>query len=186
MKNSPPGLYLMLPVSAGPLVGGPDVGASADFLKGYVKGFLLGGWSLLEGVYHLGKIAIEESFRLSPVAFPIVMTFGDRYESELSFTRSVKDLAVTTGSVALGIQQDQNDLMVALLVGDQEAIARISAPYRTGLEFTAELLEALGEEYALSPPEKQGEIFGRAVFEIFALAVAYAKVGSLGRSGSSS
>jgi hypothetical protein len=172
----------MLPVSAGAVTGtGPDAGASADFLKGYVKGFLLGGWSVVEGLYHLGKISVKEAVRLHPVAVPIVMVFGDRYESELRLARAAKDLAVTTANVALGIQQDQNDLMIALLVGDLEAMARISEPYRLGLEFTAELLKALGEEYASSPPEKQGEIFGRAVFEVFSLAVVYAKAGQLGK-----
>jgi hypothetical protein len=182
MKNSPPGIYLMVPlpvaVAAGPPV---DLGVSADFLKGYVKGFLLGGWGLVEGLYELGKLAVKEGLRLSPMGFVYVMAFGDRYQSEVEFARNVKDLAVKLAELQMRIRQDEAAVITALLVGDYSAIATLSEPYRIGMQLAVELLKALGEVYADSPPEQQGYILGRAVFEVFALVAVFAKAGQLGK-----
>jgi hypothetical protein len=169
---------------------GLDSGASSGttdpntaFLWGYTKGFFLGGWSLVEGTFSLGSFAIGEGARLSPWGFVIVMTVGDEYESEARWARSARDAALTMAAIAQAIQQDQDELILALLAGDEESVGLISAPYRMGLEFSVELLKALGEEYEVSPPEEQGEIFGRAMFEVFSFAVVYAKLGQVTKLG---
>jgi hypothetical protein len=183
MKNSPPAVILMLPNAGGAATGTsasvPE--ASLPFLKGYVKGLLLGGYSIIEGVFQLGALSLQEFLRIQPLGVAYVMTFGDHYESELKFARDAKDLAIKLGEIALQVNQDQQAIIEALLVGDQQVAAAISEPYAVALEFSVELLKELGNEYAASPPEQQGEIFGRAMFEIFTLALAYAKAGQLGK-----
>ena len=156
-------------------------GDSGDFIFGFAKGFGGGAWAMVEGLALIAKFLLKEGFRLSPIGFPIVMTFGDRYESEFAFARSATDIVLTLARVSLAIKQAEAELILALLAGDMEEVATLSAPYVIGLQYALEILEALAQEFALSPPHLQGEIMGRAVFEIVALALTFAKVGQLSK-----
>jgi hypothetical protein len=177
MKNSPPGIYTYIQ-SIDETVSSGDAG---DFFFGFVKGFGGGAWSMVEGVFILGKFVLKEGLRLSPIGYPVVMFFGDRYQSEAAFARSAFDIVRTLALVSQAIQTNQQELLIALLSGDMEEVAALSGPYLIGLQFSLEILEALAGEYAASPPHEQGEILGRAIFEIVALAVAFAKAGQLGK-----
>ncbi len=184
MKNSPPILVIVMPTGPGTMVVDPAlVSAQARFLGGYAKGLGLGVVSLVEGVFQLATLAAKEGVRLHPLAVPFVMTFGDRYASELAVARSTKDLAVKLGNLTLAMQQDQTDLSVALLSGDLDEIAVISEPYRMAYEYGTELIQAAAQEVLASPPEKQGELLGRVVFELASLAAVYAKAGQVGKLG---
>ena len=172
---SVPSIYLYLQAIDETVLSG-DAG---DFFFGFAKGFGGGAWAMVEGLALIAKFLLKEGLRLSPVGFPVVMLFGDRYESEIAFARGAADITFTLAKVSLAIQQNQQELMFALLTGDMQEVAVLSTPYVIGLQFTVEILQALWEEFALSPPHEQGEIVGRAVFEIVALALIFGKAGQL-------
>ncbi len=185
MKNSPPAVVIFVPTpNPGVVVVDPDlVGAQARFVAGYVKGFVMGGFGMVEGTLRLAVAASVEGARLSPLGLYWVMTFGDRYGSEIEFARKTKDLALKLASLSWAMQGDEAELMVALLSGNSDEAALISEPYRMAFEYGGELIEAAWLEALNSPPEKQGEFLGRVVFELATLAVIYAKAGQAGKLG---
>jgi hypothetical protein len=138
---------------------------------------------MVEGAFQLVMITAKEGVRLNPVVFPMVMAFGDRYQSELAFARNTKDLAVKLGNLSWNAANADLDMALALLSGDLDEAAAISEPYRMVYEYGSELIQAAWQEVLNSPPEKQGELLGRVVFELASLAAIYAKAGQVGKLG---
>lgn len=159
------------------------LGDSTSCLWAFTRGFGAGGWSMVEGTWGLLQFGVDMSVWYSPQMITWRLSIGDTFETEKRFISTTAKTVKQVGEMVQQIQQDQDDIMVALLSGNWQEAADISLPYRLGMEYTGELLVALAQETWNLPLKEQCFYTGRATFEIAGLAVAWAKAGKLSQFG---
>jgi hypothetical protein len=139
------------------------------------KGFYDGGVSLVSGTVDLIQFLNGVAGVFNPRTLIIRTLQGEEFVAEKQFLQTSAQTVQTLAAAAVQIQQDQDEIILAAITGDWDAVKHISEPYRLGFEWAAELLVRFKNELSSLELDRQCYWTGRALFEIAGLAAAYTK-----------
>ncbi len=164
-----------------------DPGATLDFLAGFVIGMGKSGYEMGEGLVTLAKVGVTTLAKFNAIGFIYEMTYGNQYKTEIAFFRGTSDFALKAGKLILLLEAQGAvflfDLFVDSITGDYEGIKEsgviLAETFEKGAEFFLKLWRTI-DPLNLSD-RKQGEIFGRVIFEVLGILIPAAKAKELSK-----
>jgi Pretoxin HINT domain len=118
---------------------------------------------------------------ISPLLFLLLGEAKGREVKERFATKQLTGASLRSGPAGMTDKTSDRHItfFTALNEGDREAMEGLSLEYRRALLLISMVLERSRDAYYALPPEKQGYLFGRLIFEIVGLEVVLAKAGKL-------
>jgi len=162
------------------------LGAMKDYGSynyGFARGFLAGGWSMVEGAWDLLQWGVDASTSYSPRMITWRLSNHDTFETEKRFVRSSAETAKQLAEIYAAVRQDEIVYLTALLNGTEPDPNDLS-PYNIAMMDAAEVIIEMGKDLAseyANEPLKLGYFEGRATFEILSIILPYTKAGTVGK-----